>query len=820
MPIRALQRLKQHRTRHLSDLKVVSKLMPSLAQTTDRDYYTRAANEDDINGGLRTRTKYAYDSIGRPQTKIYTEDGTNYQFDYAYNSLGATDTLTYPVSTSGVRFELKYLYDTAGYLNEVKDASAGTPFWTLTGAGDSSAPTMEVLGNAVSVATGYTPWTNEMVARTEGSAGSTTNLQNLSYAWDLNGNLLQRVDNRQNLTEKFTLDALNRLSTVTLNGTQTLSVQYDQAGDIANKSDVGAYTYGSTAHPHAVTAAGSWTIGYDANGNMNSRAGGAITSYSYNLPNQINYNGSSSQFNYDSSHQRWKQVANYAGTTETIHYIGGLLQVVTDGSSPTEYRHQIPAGSSTAVYTRRTDGTTGTYYATSDHLGSADLVMDGSANVLVRESFSSFGARRGTNWQGIPTTSDYTAIQSTTRKGFTGHEMLDSVGLIHMNGRVYDPTLGRFLSADSLVSNLVATQSVNPYSYAWNDPLRYIDASGHGFLDVLFEIVDLVVAAVLAYFTFGGASAAFGAGFGATAAAGAASGFVGGFVGTALMTGNLSAAFSAGLTGALAGGLFAGIGYYADQSKYAWDTGEKMLAHAAVGCVQGALSGSCGKGALAAAVSEAASLSGVIKPKAFGTWGSLRGTVESGFVGGLAARVVGGKFTDGFSVAAAGYLLNNAGPKSAASKRADMASAALNAVAAATDGDTTYTTENDSKWPAGYKCNEFVYDMGEAAGIDMPTINGVPIKAYQWAYGDAAVGAAGFERVYDPQPGDIIASAFGTEGHVGIIVAPGMTVSAASTSALDGVTENDWGFRGPLDVPTILKTYWRYTGTPQINWGK
>jgi hypothetical protein len=97
-----------------------------------------------------------------------------------------------------------------------------------------------------------------------------------------------------------------------------------------------------------------------------------------------------------------------------------------------KYRHQIQAGSSTAVYTRRSDGSTGTYYSTSDHLGSADLVLDSAANVLVRESFSPFGARHGSNWQGIPTTGDYTAIQSSTRQGFTGQEMLDAVGLVHL----------------------------------------------------------------------------------------------------------------------------------------------------------------------------------------------------------------------------------------------------------------------------------------------------------------------------------------------------------------------------------------------------
>ena len=136
-----------------------------------------------------TILRIASDLYGRPQNKKYTEDGTTYQFDYAYNNLGAPDTLTYPTSTAGVRFALKYVYGSTGYLNKVQDASTSAPFWTLTSANDSNASTMEVLGNAVSIATGYTPWTNERVSRTEGSAGSTTNLQNLSYVWDANGNM-------------------------------------------------------------------------------------------------------------------------------------------------------------------------------------------------------------------------------------------------------------------------------------------------------------------------------------------------------------------------------------------------------------------------------------------------------------------------------------------------------------------------------------------------------------------------------------------------------------------------------------------------------
>jgi len=71
-----------------------------------------------------------------------------------------------------------------------------------------------------------------------------------------------------------------------------------------------------------------------------------------------------------------------------------------------------------------------------------------------------------------------TAIANTTRRGYTGHEHLDNLGLIHMNGRVQDPTIGRFLSADPFVPNPLSGQSFNRYSYVVNNPLSLIDPSG------------------------------------------------------------------------------------------------------------------------------------------------------------------------------------------------------------------------------------------------------------------------------------------------------------------------------------------------------
>jgi RHS repeat-associated protein len=187
----------------------------------------------------------------------------------------------------------------------------------------------------------------------------------------------------------------------------------------------------------------------------------------------------SSQFFYTPDGSRFKQLASYGGTSEQTTYIDRLLEKVAVGST-TLWRHYIAGGSgSVAVYTRKSTGVNEIHYLTKDHLGSTDAVLDGGGAVEVRLSFSSFGGRRHEpGWTGDPTTQDWTGIAGTTRHGFTGHEMLDNLNLTHMNGRVYDQAVGRFLSADPIVQAPGFTQSFNRYSYVLNNPLSYTDPSG------------------------------------------------------------------------------------------------------------------------------------------------------------------------------------------------------------------------------------------------------------------------------------------------------------------------------------------------------
>ncbi|AWF83430.1 hypothetical protein BTJ40_10680 [Microbulbifer sp. A4B17] len=165
------------------------------------------------------------------------------------------------------------------------------------------------------------------------------------------------------------------------------------------------------------------------------------------------------------------------------------------------YQEQIPADASllTIEKTRLagnvqhiaiTDliGTSGEYqYLHRDHLGSIEKITDEAGLEILDLSFNPDGSRRQTDWgadldqQGLQ---ELLAVQGlTTKRGYTGHEHLDRTGLIHMNGRIYDPTLGRFLSPDPIVQAPTYSQNWNRYSYVFNNPLSFTDPSGFAVAD-------------------------------------------------------------------------------------------------------------------------------------------------------------------------------------------------------------------------------------------------------------------------------------------------------------------------------------------------
>ncbi len=120
-------------------------------------------------------------------------------------------------------------------------------------------------------------------------------------------------------------------------------------------------------------------------------------------------------------------------------------------------------------------------YLHKDHLESTETITDEAGAPATRMAFTPFGARRDNSWEDPSAAYQSTLPDLTfenTTKGFTGHEHLDGVGFIHMNGRMYDPEAGRFMSADSYVQFPEFSQSYNRYSYVLNNPLSHRDPSG------------------------------------------------------------------------------------------------------------------------------------------------------------------------------------------------------------------------------------------------------------------------------------------------------------------------------------------------------
>jgi RHS repeat-associated protein len=447
------------------------------------------------------RETFSYDSFGRlTQTDSLEGASTHYFVNRTYNAEGRLATVTYPTTTQSYRLKVQYDYQN-GFLLRAKDFNApATVFWEANATDAQGMVIDEELGANLSSFRGYDPVNGLLDFIQTGPGGSAT-LQNLDYKWNRVGNVTERRDVNQNITEKFFYDDLHRLDSSTRNDVTNMDLVYDQLGNITSKTGVGTYTYHAT-RIHAVssinTGSGTLSFTYNANGEMTNRAGTTLFYYANGLLKQATKDASNSmQISYTADGRRWANHYFKDGAGYAIRYISdedGMLyeKINSGGGVTTEHKHYIRAGGrDIALYVRKVVlGTpnvfTNTlYYLLSDHLGSTDVVTDATGAVVVRESFDAFGKRRGTNWTGSPTAAEINTMHDTTRRGFTFHEHMDSVDLVHMNGRAFDPNIGRFVSPDPLIDCELDTQGWNRYSYVKNSPLRFTDPSGFATDEVL-----------------------------------------------------------------------------------------------------------------------------------------------------------------------------------------------------------------------------------------------------------------------------------------------------------------------------------------------
>ncbi|WP_346836423.1 RHS repeat-associated core domain-containing protein [Microbulbifer sp. SAOS-129_SWC] len=462
--------------------------------TLDREY-TGASGDPDFE------RIYSYDSLQRETARTTQIDGNVFVQKTAWDgNYGRVKGVQYP---DGTLVETRY--DDTGRVAEDWDFVAGIKLRSVDSRNASDSITQQHLASDLMVETSQFSAAGLLQARcTIGVAGN-CDVSDLVYdQYDSYGNLKHRRNNIAKVDESFTYDNLHRLIQSSrswdthIPGTlhATVDYGYDAVGNLLYKTDFSAdspnaYQYGDSgrstdnAGPNAVTQVtledqSTRSYHYDLNGNLTADGLRTISYGVNNKPGTISHsNGNSAAFYYGSDDSRYKQVATDGSATTTRYYLGAYEYEKTQDGANLTVTERTTVADFAQYRTETLNGTTQSsewQFLHKDRLGSIESVSNIAGTVQERRGFDPFGKARDLNEDD----SNGGLLQrTTTKRGFTNHEHLDGVELIHMNGRAYDYNLGRFLSVDPFISMPENSQAYNPYSYVMNNPLRYTDPTGY-----------------------------------------------------------------------------------------------------------------------------------------------------------------------------------------------------------------------------------------------------------------------------------------------------------------------------------------------------
>jgi RHS repeat-associated protein len=419
------------------------------ADTFRYAYYGSLPDSIVHNGATVSRYEY-YEHSDLLKSETEYIDGLAFERRYAYNSMEQLSSVTGP---SGLTLTCNY--DNAGNLTSIAEGSKtlwGDPTYNA-----AQQLTGYTLGNGTTAQLSYTRH-GQLTGISARSPQGSPILQ-LGYAVDpATGNLTERTDAMSSLAETFEYDSSDRL---TRWGDKTAA--YAANGNILYKSDAGSFAYGEnhgdggTANPYAISSMTTpqamqpdQRIAYNATGKVATVAQGT----------------DSLAFAYGHHGQRTKMSRFCNGALVSVrYYSGGFERTVNFNENYTKDVHYLSAESGIfAAYEHSSDGAAAWYYLYVDHLGSLALATNAQGQPCERRSYDAWGQPESAAWH--------------FSRGYTGHEHLPEFGLINMNGRMYDPLLGRMLSPDPYVQAPEYAQCYNRYSYCLNNPLAYTDPTG------------------------------------------------------------------------------------------------------------------------------------------------------------------------------------------------------------------------------------------------------------------------------------------------------------------------------------------------------
>lgn len=474
-------------------------------------------------------TTYTYDPLNRLKT---ITNGAGQSLSYGYDAIGNRTSLTYPsgkVVTS--------TYDGLRRLTSVVDGAATTRY-SYDKRGNR---TGVVFPNGVTTAYTYDEASRLEAIRTTSTISGT--LLHVDYVLDNVGNRVQMVDN-EGLTN-YSYDQLHRLTGVTYPDNAEVNYSYDDAGN--RKTMVGpegttTYTYDAADRLTSMTLGSTATaFSYDNNGNMTAKG---ATQYTYDSANRLTkvISGTTTvEYNYDGEGYRTSRSVNGTVHKYTWDTQAALPEMVAEtiGTESTEYLY----GGDLLAQTAPNDLD---FYYHADGLGSVRAISGADGSTANRYSYDAFGQPR---------------VQEGVFRNpyqFTGQQVDAETGLVYLRARYYDPSIGRFLSRDPVLTE-------PPYAYVRNNPVMLVDRDGQ--FAVLPIIAGAAIGAVVSGATYALTTKDFNlAHFGATAAGGAVAGaavpFVWAAAGAGLLTVGAGGTAGAATAVSMEVGAFVGLNTY------------------------------------------------------------------------------------------------------------------------------------------------------------------------------------------------------------------------------------------------------------------
>ena len=473
-------------------------------------------------------TEYSYDTRGRITTfaeisqnaQPTADDIKAHQIRYTYNENGNLSKVSYPTTKDGIQ-SLSYIYDENGWLQEIKGelhSNGQTTEKVLRSyTYDTYGKVKEIKDyrnllkdsdQAVQKVYTYDSFdrVKEMIY-TDLETGKV--MESYRYSYDKNSNITEKTEvnnypkeekDKVNETKAYTYDALGRLTkTVTTDHknddrTKTVTYTYDKVGN-RTKEDDGttqtAYTYNGLDQLQTATKEKGTAVdevrqySYDANGNqtdVKNTKTGQTESYTYDAENRLSKvavtdkDGKTAviqQNRYNGEGQRIQKVEG--SKTTNYYYQDGVVSYTTDGENSQTSQNLI--------------GTDGNILATqrygSDHTDYLLYHKDiqGSTTSLVKEDGSADATYRYTDFGETTINGDNKAENEVC---YTGGIYDHSTGLYYLNARYYNPEDGRFVTEDTYRGETAKPETGHLYAYCANNPVNYVDPSGHKAKTVIY----------------------------------------------------------------------------------------------------------------------------------------------------------------------------------------------------------------------------------------------------------------------------------------------------------------------------------------------